>query len=100
MKTKRGIYAKYIVTRTDGKPHKPQDRFFVLNFGSKNKAGNRACKAALRAYADSIEHTEPKLAIDLRYACETGHYPFEDEALAADMQSCDKRLKGLVPGGK
>lgn len=54
----RGLYAKYHVTRTDGKEKGP---YFVLAYTSDPHAA-----VALAAYAKSCEQDFPKLAADLR----------------------------------
>lgn len=60
----RGIYAKYRVTRTDGKSEPGQKHadcdYFVLDLDHDPHA-----KAALKAYADSCRAEYPLLADDL-----------------------------------
>lgn len=61
----KGLYPKYIITRTDGKPLSGK-RYFVLSFDSKDEHHRAACRMAARVYADAIEAYLPQLAADLR----------------------------------
>jgi len=64
-KTKKGIYRKFTVTRTDGTdaPGRKHDgcRYFVLDLDHDRYAG-----PALQAYADACAEEYPVLAADLR----------------------------------
>lgn len=63
--TKRGLYERYKVDRTDGSSAKGQKHdgcpYFVLDLEH-----DRHAKAALRAYAESCAKDYPELAEDLR----------------------------------
>ena len=54
------LYAKYTVTRNDGKPDDGR-RYFVLSPDT-----DPAARAALAAYADAIAPAQPQLAADIR----------------------------------
>lgn len=56
--TKRGLYGKYRVEKSNGKPTGP---VFVLAYATDPHA-----RVALAAYADSCETDYPQLAADLR----------------------------------
>lgn len=62
-----GLYCKYKIERTDGKPIGPDQEFFVLrlDFGGDIKHA-MACRKAVMTYADEIEAYLPELAADLR----------------------------------
>ncbi len=63
--TARGLYNKFVVTRTDGRsaPGEKHEgcQYFILDVTHDPFAG-----AALRAYADQCETHYPQLAKDLR----------------------------------
>lgn len=61
-----GFEARFNVTRTDGKACRPEARYLVLDY-----AGDPHAKAAITAYADSIETDNPAMAADLRQALVT-----------------------------
>lgn len=61
--TNGGFEARFIVVRTDGKACRPEARYLVLDY-----AGDTHAKAAVAAYADSIEADNPQMAADLRDA--------------------------------
>ena len=56
----KGLYGKYIVTKTDGEPTEPQAQYFVLRIDTDPHA-----QKALVAYARSIKKDNPTLAEDL-----------------------------------
>lgn len=58
MSDNRGVYIKYLVERTDGKPMGP---CFILEYEK-----DRHARTALSAYADSCAEDNPALAADLR----------------------------------
>ncbi len=62
-KKDKGLYKRYEVTRVDGKEDEPGTTYFVLRFGEKH------AKAALLAYANSVQDEQPQLARELRIAC-------------------------------
>lgn len=64
MNNEKGLYQKYIVTRTDGKPLSPGRRF-VLSLDSSDPHQREACRKAISAYADSIFPHMPELSFDL-----------------------------------
>ena len=58
----RGIYAKFVVTRTDGDSAKhPDCEYFVLDL-----THDPAAPAALAAYAEAVAETRPQLSADLK----------------------------------
>lgn len=58
-----GFEDRFRVTRTDGKPVRAEARYIVLDY-----AGDPHAKAAIAAYANSIEAENPEMASDLRGA--------------------------------
>lgn len=63
----RGLYQKYIISRTDGEPIDERNEYFVLKvdgYGDFNHI--EASRKAVLVYADEIEKTLPELAKDLR----------------------------------
>ena len=56
-----GFEDRFRVTRTDGKDVRPEARYIVLNYAQDPHA-----KAALTAYAASIEGENPAMAADVR----------------------------------
>ena len=62
--SKGGLETRFIVRRTDGKPCRPEARYFVVDYSGSDPAG----VAAMLAYADAVEATNPDLATDLRAA--------------------------------
>lgn len=57
-----GFEARFTVTRTDGTPCRPHDRFFILNGGV---GVDKHAILALRVYAASVRAENPKLADDI-----------------------------------
>lgn len=70
-----GFEDRFRVTRTDGKAVRGEARYIVLNYAQDPHA-----KAALTAYADSIEAENPAMAADVR-DCLTnpGKYPAQHD---------------------
>lgn len=60
-----GFEARFTVTRTDGKPCRPEARYIVMDY-----AGDPHARVAVAAYAASIEAENPQMAADLRDALE------------------------------
>jgi hypothetical protein len=62
------IPGKYIIKKADGRPIDPGSEYFVLRLdvGGADTEHIKACRAAIVAYADAIEHHLPKLAAELR----------------------------------
>ncbi len=58
--TTRGLYEKFEVVRTDGKPRHDGCRYFVLDLDCDKHAD-----AALKAYAESCREEYPQLAADI-----------------------------------
>jgi hypothetical protein len=58
-----GFEDRFRVTRTDGKPVRPEARYLVLDY-----ANDPHARAAVAAYADSIETENAQMAADLRDA--------------------------------
>lgn len=61
--TTGGFEPRFIVTRTDGKPCRPEARYLVLDY-----AGDPHARRAIEVYASSIANENPALADDLRAA--------------------------------
>lgn len=61
--TSGGFEPRFIVTRTDGKPCRPEARYIVLDY-----AGDPHARVAISEYARSIEAENPQMAADLRDA--------------------------------
>ena len=57
-----GFEDRFRVTRTDGSPINPAARYLVLDYSGRDPHA----KAAIAAYADSIESENSQLAADLR----------------------------------
>lgn len=68
-----GFEDRFRVTRTDGKAIRDEARYIVLNYAQDPHA-----KAALTAYADSIEGENPTMAADVR-ACLTNPTAFPSQ---------------------
>lgn len=64
---KQGLYGKYILKKTNGKPIDPDARYFILRYDDFQKDENHrhASLVALQAYANEIEAHIPELAKDL-----------------------------------
>lgn len=58
--TAGGFEARFTVTRTDGKPCRPEARYIVLDY-----ANDPHAKVAVKAYADSILSENAQMASDL-----------------------------------
>lgn len=70
--TTGGFEDRFRVTRTDGKRPSFHRRYFVIAY----EGSDPHAKAAMTAYADSIEGENPELASDLRDALVNPHkYP-------------------------
>lgn len=61
MSEQRGLYGKFIIEKANGEPLDPEAQYFVLNYAQDPHA-----RAALRAYAKSVQSENPDLARDLR----------------------------------
>lgn len=62
-----GLYQKYFIQKTNGKPVDSNAEYFVLRLdkdGEKNHVN--ACLKALKVYASEIEQYIPKLSADLK----------------------------------
>jgi len=64
----RGLYGKYIISKANGDPVDDGARYFVLryDFGGDDHIHIRACRKALKVYADEIQNHLPHLAADLK----------------------------------
>jgi hypothetical protein len=61
-----GLHHKYIVSRSDGKPIDPGNRYFVLKIAGKGDEKHlKASKKAVLTYAEEIKDSLPELASDL-----------------------------------
>lgn len=73
-----GLHQRYVVTKSNGEPVDPLAEYFVLRLDphGKDKRHINACRLAVLAYANEVEHFLPELAADLlaRYnqSVETG----------------------------
>lgn len=61
--TDGGFEQRFIVVRTDGKACRGEARYLVLDYATDPHA-----KAAVKAYADSLDGQNPQMADDLRDA--------------------------------
>ncbi|SKO35750.1 Uncharacterised protein [Mycobacteroides abscessus subsp. abscessus] len=82
----RGLYEKYRVERTDGKP---MGKAFVLNYTTDPHA-----RAALAAYAESCQQDYPALSTDLRAIL---HGLAADELDPNDCRACNGTGTGYGP---
>lgn len=55
-----GFEARFTVSRTDGKPCRPEARYIVLDY-----ANDPHAQTAIRAYAESIRPENAQMATDL-----------------------------------
>ena len=61
-----GLINKYKLSRLDGTPLSPDNKYFVLKYeGEGDSAHISASRKALEVYADNIEETMPSLAADI-----------------------------------
>lgn len=58
---KNGLYGKYTVTRSDNSPKHKDCNYFVIDI-----THDKHAKAALLAYAESCEDSNPALSSDIR----------------------------------
>lgn len=58
-----GFEPRFTVTRTDGKPCRPEARYVVLDY-----AGDPIARRAVAFYADLMRFENPQFAADLRDA--------------------------------
>lgn len=65
---KAGLYGRYIIGKSNGKPVDPNADYFVLrlDFGSGSTDYVKASRIAVLAYTNAIEEVNPKLAADIR----------------------------------
>ena len=64
--TPDGLYGKYKIQRTDGKPIDPENEYFVLKVkGVGDKKHIAACRKAVITYAEEMRWELPELANDL-----------------------------------
>ena len=64
--TPDGLYGKYKIERTDGKPIDPENEYFVLKVkGIGDQKHIDACRKAVITYAEEIYRELPELANDL-----------------------------------
>lgn len=62
----KGLYQKYNISRTDGKPIDPENEYFILKVAGKGDPNHiEACRKAVVSYAVNIEPYLPELAKDL-----------------------------------
>lgn len=59
-----GLEPRYNITRTDGKPVKPEARYFVLNYDGSDPHAT----LAMQVYAASIRADNPHMADDIEGA--------------------------------
>ena len=60
----KGLYQKYIVTKTSGKPINPNSRFIVLRVDGGQYI--HACRAGVAAFAEAVREHNSVLADDLQ----------------------------------
>ena len=60
----KGLYNKYKITKTSGKPLDPNFYAIVLRIDGGKYV--EACRAGVRAFADAVEPLNETLAFDLR----------------------------------
>ena len=60
----KGLYNKYIVTKTSGKPVPPEAEFIVLRIDAGQYL--HACRAGVAAFAEAVREHNPVLANDLQ----------------------------------
>ena len=60
----KGLYNKYIITKTSGKPIPPEARFIVLRIDEGHYL--HACRAGVAAFAEAVREHNPVLANDLQ----------------------------------
>jgi len=60
----KGLYQKYIVTKTSGKPVDPKARFVVLRVDDGQYV--HSCRAGVAAFAEAVREHNPVLADDLQ----------------------------------
>jgi hypothetical protein len=74
-----GFHIRYLVLKIDKdgnfRETDPGSEYFVarLDEGGRDKEHTKACRIAVKAYTDAIEHYLPQVAIDLRE-----RYPIAD----------------------
>lgn len=95
----RGLYSKFVVTRTDGKSESGQKhhdcQYFVLDVDHDPHA-----RKALTAYMKSCEADYPLLAADIRtllYGCAFGGTPTAELGRATETVSAEECERGSVP---
>ena len=59
----RGLWGKYIIQKTSGKPLAPNFYAIVLRIDGGHYL--KACRAGVRAFADAVKEDNPLLADDL-----------------------------------
>lgn len=60
----KGLYNKYIIQKTSGKPIDPDARFIVLRIDGGQYLN--ACRAGVAAFAEAVREHNPTLANDLQ----------------------------------
>ncbi len=67
MNTPEGLYEKYKIERTDGKPIEPENEYFILKVkGIGDQKHIEACRKAVITYAEEMQKELPELSNDLR----------------------------------
>ncbi|KKN78481.1 hypothetical protein LCGC14_0350130 [marine sediment metagenome] len=61
---KKGLYKKYIVTKTSGKPIPPEAQFIVLRVDAGQYVG--ACRTGVAAFAKAVEPLNHNLSWDIQ----------------------------------
>lgn len=95
----KGLYGKYIIQKSNGKPIDPEAEFFVLRldpFGEMNHI--KACRKAVQVYANEIEPFIPELAKDLkeRYPIESTEQESQEElwySVHETIRMCKQRQR-------
>ncbi len=66
MSIEKGIQKKYIISRLDGTPINPENKYFILKVdGIGDPEHILASRKAILEYAKAIEHHIPELAKDI-----------------------------------
>jgi len=70
----KGLWNKYIITKTSGKPL--ADGFYAVVLRIDGGQYVEACRAGVRAFADAVKEENPKLSEDIR--CKLWAYDMKD----------------------
>jgi len=88
---KRGLYQKYIVTKTDGRPVDPNARYFVLRYDD-----DLAAQIALLAYAWAVFGRNRSLYVDLCAELVKQTSPYLTSECASEIGGAVAKLQALT----